>query len=149
VLTLGSVERTQAAEWFPFLAERFHGRRKALREFTHTAPEFVFWIYPDGTLFDAKDAHRKNVPRGYEHILDDEPDYGGFLRGRVARRFDHQIVVVYCPPEALASPGPHVEQLLSGLSKLPVPVDDDALICSDNCDIYGTYVDLIERSRSE
>lgn len=85
MITAGSVPRDLAAERFAFLAQRFRGRRNAIKEFTHAAPEFVFWIFPDGTLFDAKDAHRTNVPRGYQHILQDEPDYGGFLRGRLAR----------------------------------------------------------------
>ena len=34
----------------------------------------------DGRLHDARDAHARNVPKGHEYILDDEPDYGGFLR---------------------------------------------------------------------
>ncbi|MCO7223517.1 hypothetical protein [Pleionea sp. CnH1-48] len=84
MITKGSVTREKAASQFEFLAEKYRGRRKAIKEFTHTAPDFVFWIYPDGELFDAKDAHKKNVPKGYRHILEDEPDYGGFLRGRVA-----------------------------------------------------------------
>lgn len=83
MITLGSVSRDLAAERFGFLADRYRGRRAAIKEFTHAAPEFVFWIFPDGTLFDAKDAHRRNMPRGFESILDDEPDYGGFLRGRL------------------------------------------------------------------
>jgi hypothetical protein len=65
MITAGSVPRDLAVERFAFLAQRFCGRRNAIKDFTHTAPEFVFWIYPDGTLFDAKDAYRKNVPRGY------------------------------------------------------------------------------------
>lgn len=69
MITVGSITREAAAERFAFLAENFRGRRNALKTFTHTAPEFVFWIFPEGKLFDAKDAHRKNVPRGYLHIL--------------------------------------------------------------------------------
>ena len=103
----------------------------------------MFWIYRDGTLFDAKDAHRRNVPRGYAHILDDEPDYGGFLRGRLARSVDGwQLLVVYCREEALAPPGPSLAQLLAGLTQVPVPVDADSLVISDNADVYGTVSDL-------
>lgn len=146
MLTTGSVSRDIAAERFEFLAARFRGRRAAIKAFTHAAPEFVFWIHPDGTLFDAKDAHRTNVPRGHEHILDDEPDYGGFLRGRLVRSVDgFQLVVVYCRAEALAVPGATVRQLLSGLGQLPVPLDPDALVISDNADIYGTADDLRAR----
>ena len=106
----------------------------------------MFWIFPDGKLFDAKDAHRKNVPRGFEHILEDEPDYGGFLRGRVARSvYGNQLVVVYCRSEALATPGPSLDQLLSGLAQLPVPLDSGALVVSDNADIYGTVADIRQR----
>ena len=81
MITVGSIERETASEVFPFLSKRFKGRRKAIKEFTHLSPDFVFWIYPDGTLFDAKDAHRKNTPKGIHHILDDEPDYCGFYEG--------------------------------------------------------------------
>lgn len=148
MITVGSVPRELAAERFEFLADRYRGRRNAIKEFTHAAPEFVFWIYPDGALFDAKDAHRRNVPRGYQHILDDEPDYGGFLRGRLARSIDgFQLVVVYCRAEALAEPGHSLNQLLTGMRGLPLPLDEDALVVSDNADIYGTVEDLRLRCR--
>jgi hypothetical protein len=62
----------------------------------------AFLLGPAGKLFDVKDAHKKHQPRGYEHILDDEPDYCGFLRGRVARNFENQLIVVCCREEALA-----------------------------------------------
>ncbi|WP_344664305.1 hypothetical protein [Catenulispora yoronensis] len=138
--------RDVAAERFGFLAGRVRGRRNAVKDFTHAAPEFVFWIFPEGALFDAKDAHRKNVPRGYEYILDDEPDYGGFLRGRLARSVDgFQLVVVYCRSEALIAAGRPLSQLLTGLRQLPVPLDQDALVISDNGDLYGTVEDLMVR----
>src|SRR5262249_50154645 len=121
MVTLGSVSRDDASRVFPFLSLQFRGRRNAIKEFTHRDPEFVFWIFPDGRLFDAKDAHRRNLPRGFGHILDDEPEYGGFLRGRVASDGEHQLVVVYCREDALALPGPKVTQLLAGLGELPVP----------------------------
>jgi hypothetical protein len=146
LIELGSVPRLLAATRFPFLAARFRGRRRAIKDFTHRDPDFVFWIYPDGVLFDARDAHKKNVPRGFVHILDDEPDYGGFLRGRLATNLDgHQLVVVYCRPDALGEPGSAVGQLLDGLRQLPVPLDDLGLIVSDNGDIFGTVDDLYAR----
>lgn len=145
MITVGSVSREAATERFPFLAPHFPGRRNAIRDLTHCDPEFVFWIFPDGRLHDAKRSHRDNVPRGFEHILRDEPDYGGFLRGRVVRLSGHQLVVVYCRSEALAEAGPVTEQFLCGLGQLPVPLDDEALVISDNADLYGTLADLGER----
>lgn len=146
MITTGSISRDEAAARFPFLAVRYPGRRSAIKEFTHRAPDFVFWIYPDGRLHDARDAHRRNLPRGYEHIVDDQPEYGGFLRGRVATSVDgHQLVVVYCRPEALASRDGRVSQLLTGLDALPVPLDEGALVVSDNADLYGTVADLRDR----
>src|SRR3954471_1746842 len=115
MITVGSITREAAAEKFPFLADHFPGRRNAIRDLTHRDPEFVFWIFPDGRLHDARRSHRDNVPKGYEHILHDEPDYCGFLRGRVVRLDDSQLIVVYCRPEALAKPGSSIEQLVSGL----------------------------------
>jgi hypothetical protein len=149
MVTVGSVSREAAARKFPFLAARFRGRRGAIKEFTHRDPDFVFWIYPDGRLFDARDAHRRNVPPGSEHILEDEPEYGGFLRGRVASDGPDQLIVVYCVEEALTTNGPKVSQLLKGLEELPVPLADDALVISDNGDIYGTLSDLVNRASGE
>lgn len=147
MLTVGSVTREAAAIRFSFLAEKVSGRRNQIKEFTHRDPDFVFWIYPDGRLHDAKLSHRDNIPRGHESILRDEPDYGGFLRGRVASFGSDQLVVVYCRPETLAAPGEKLDQFLTGISRLPIPLQDEALVVSDNADIYGTVADLIERAR--
>jgi hypothetical protein len=56
------------------------------------------------------------------------------------------VIVVYCRSEALAQSGPAVTQLLRGLARLPAPVDDDALVVSDNGDVYGTISDLALRA---
>jgi hypothetical protein len=145
MITVGSVSRELATEVFEFLATEFRGRRKAVREFTHTDPEFVFWVSPEGELIDAKKGHKANPPKGFEHILDDKRNYGGFLRGRVARRFEHQLIVVYCWPELLAEDSAAIRQLLSGLDQMPIPIEEKALVVSDNGDIYGTVNDLVEK----
>jgi len=145
MITVGSISRQEAAKIHPFLAKKYPGRRKAIKEFTHRDPDFVFWIYPDGRLFDARDAHKKNVPKGYDYIVNDEPDYGGFLRGRVATLGDHQLIVIYCLEETLSENEAKIEQFLTGMSNLPVPLKDDILIVSDNGDIFGTMVDLQNR----
>lgn len=146
MITIGSVTREEAAKTFSFLGAGHRGRRTAIRELTHGVPEFVFWVYPDGRVHDARTSHRAHPPRGYEHIVEDEPDYGGFLRGRVVRHAGHQLIAVYCRPEALASATPSLQQLLTGLSNMPVPIEDAALVISDNADIYGTVVDLWQRA---
>jgi hypothetical protein len=145
VITVGSVTRQKAAENFPFLATDYSGRRNAIRELTHRDPEFVFWIFPDGRLHDARRSHRDNVPKGHEHILHDEPDYCGFLRGRVVRLNGYQLIVVYCRPEALEGPGSQIEQFVRGLERIPIPIDEEALVISDNADIYGTVSDIWDR----
>ncbi|MCW3062784.1 MAG: hypothetical protein JWQ02_4605 [Capsulimonas sp.] len=145
MITIGSITRDAAAGDFPFLAARYPGRRRALKEFTHRDPDFVFWIYPDGKLHDAKDSHLRNTPRGFEYILDDEPDYGGFLRGRVATAFGRQLIVVYCRAEALSAAGPQLDQFLCGIDALPIAIQSDALVVSDNADIYGTITDIFSR----
>lgn len=142
MITIGSITRNVAAQKFPFLAERFSGRRRAIKDFTHLAPDFVFWVYPDGGLYDAREAHRSNLPKGYEYILLDEPDYGGFLRGRVASNHGDQLIVIYCRSEALASDRSKMEQFLDGISQLPVPHSNEALVISDNGDIYGLVSDI-------
>lgn len=146
MITVGSVSRDEIAAEFPFLGSEYRGRRRAIKELTHLQPDFVFWIFPDGRLHDARDSHARNVPRGFEHIVHDEPDYDGFLRGRVVSSRGMQLVVVYCRPEALAEAGPKVVQLLGGLAQIPIPLRDDAIVISDNADIYGTIDDLKARS---
>lgn len=149
MITVGSLSRDQDAEEFTFLAPRFRGRRNAIKELTHAQPDFVFWNHRDGRLHDARNAHARNVPRGYEHILDDEPDYGGLIRGRIATVRGRQLVVVYCRPAALAAPGPTLTQFMRGLSTVPVPVAADALVISDNADLYGTLADLTNRQADQ
>jgi hypothetical protein len=145
MITVGSIARETATDKFPFLAIQYSGRRNAIRDLTHRDPEFVFWIFPDGRLHDARRSHRDNVPKGYEHILHDEPDYCGFLRGRVVRLTGYQLIVVYCRPEALAQPSASVEQFIRGLEQMPIPIDDEAIVISDNADIYGTVADILLR----
>src|SRR6185369_13818880 len=146
MITVGSVKREDAVLDFPFLAESFRGWRKAIKDFTRLTPDYVFWIYPDGKLLNAKNSHKKNPPKGFEHILQDEPDYGGFFRGHVASNYGRQIIVVYCRPEALASTGEKLDQFLRGIDMIPIPIDDDVLVISDNADIYGTLDDLRQRN---
>ncbi len=143
LITMGSVSREEAAKTFEFLEESIKGN--LIKEFTHTAPDFVFWIYPDGRIHDARDAHRKNVPKGFGHILKDEPDYGGFLRGRLATKEGQQLIVVYCRSEALATDRKKIDHFLEGVSRFPVPVEKRALVVSDNGDLYGTLADLEAR----
>ena len=145
MVTVGSVPRDEAARRFGFLAEAFRGRRAAIKAFTHRDPDFVFWIDPGGRVHDARDSHRNNPPRGFAHVIDDPPDYGGFLRGRVASEGGDQLVVVYCREAALAAQGPALRQFLRGIDKLPVPVSDSALVISDNGDLYGTLDDVRRR----
>ncbi|HEX8463158.1 MAG TPA: hypothetical protein VF627_00950 [Abditibacterium sp.] len=144
MISLGSVSRDDAATKFDFLAARFPSRRAAIRAFTHRDPDFVFWIAPDGQLFDARDSHLKNPPKGFEHIVHDEPDYGGWLRGRVASSLDDQLIVVYCRPEALAEPGKPLIQFLRGVRQMPIRIEEETLVISDNGDLYGTLGDLEE-----
>ena len=149
MITVGSITREEAARKFDFLAEAFRGRRNAIRDLTHGAPEYVFWIHPDGLLHDARDSHHSNPPPGYEYIINDEPDYGGFLRGRVVRYDGQQLIAVYCRSEALATASPSLGQFLTGLEQMPIPIDESALVISDNADIYGTVADLWDRLYSK
>lgn len=105
----------------------------------------MFWIYPDGTLCDARDSHKRHPPKGYQHILKDEPEYCGFLRGRVASNHGPQLVVVYCRADALAEDHIRIRQFVQGIAQLPTPLDEYALVISDNGDIYGTVTDVKTR----
>lgn len=57
-----------------------------------------------------------------------------------------QLIAVYCRSEALATATSSLRQLLTVLDQMPMPIDDIALVVSDNGDIYGTVADLWERS---
>lgn len=142
MVTVGSITREKAVEQFSFLAEKYRGRRKAIKEFTHLAPDYVFWIYPSGLLFDAKNSHKLNTPKGYAHILTDEPEYGGFLRGRVSSNYGPQLIVVYCHAEALSVDKMKIQQFINGCDQIPIPILDATLVISDNGDMYGTVNDL-------
>jgi hypothetical protein len=65
----------------------------------------------------------------------------------VASLGQDQLVVVYCREEALALRGEKLSQFLRGLARLPVPLKEDALVVSDNADIYGTVADLYKRAK--
>ncbi|MFT3771637.1 MAG: hypothetical protein QM820_40000 [Minicystis sp.] len=56
-----------------------------------------------------------------------------------------QLIVVYCRPESLATRGPKLSQFLAAMRDVPVPLAEDALVISDNADIYGTLIDLEDR----
>jgi hypothetical protein len=45
----------------------------------------------------------------------------------------------------LAIDGAKLKQFVSGIDRLPVPVSDDALVISDNGDLYGTLDDVRQR----
>ena len=142
MITVGSINREAASNAFPFLARNFNGRRKAIRALTHANPEFVFWVFPDGRLFDARDSHLKNTPKGFDRIRDDEPEYCGFLRGRIVRSLRNQLIVVYCRHDALSHDQKRITQFLSAIGQMPIPIDADALVISDNADVYGTITDV-------
>jgi len=50
-----------------------------------------------------------------------------------------------CRPETLAYDPDRIGQFLDGISQLPVPLAADALVISDNGDIYGTIKDMDAR----
>ncbi len=75
---------------------------------------------------------------------DPESCYGGFLRGRVAQYAGQQFIAVYVPSDALVA-GAALRQFLHGVGQFPVPISTDALVISDNGDLYGTLVDLRQR----
>lgn len=145
--TCGSIERSDAADLLPFLQAKYPGRRKEIRAITHTDPLLVFWITPQGAFLDARDGHIRNPPPGHRHILKDEPEYGGFLRGRVANYAGTFFLVVYCRADALVDDTVRIRQFASGVSQMPIPISPDTLVISDNGDLYGTVLDLVARAQ--
>lgn len=75
------------------------------------------------------------------------PTTAGFLHGRVAP-CDAGQLIVYCRSPALAASGPQLDQFFTGVQQLPVPIEEVALVISDNADIYGTPRDLLDRADS-
>ena len=146
LVTCGSVSREEAASLLPFLSRRYPGRRTEIRGVTHQDPWLVFWIDPDGHFIDARDGHLRNPPRGRADILKDEPEYGGFLRGRVANYAGTVFIVVYCRADALELDLDRIQQFVSGVTEMPVPISDEALVISDNGDLYGRVADLVARA---
>jgi hypothetical protein len=64
----------------------------------------------------------------------------------VVRLNGNQLIVVYCRSEALAKAGGPVEQLTHGIEQMPIPIEDEALVISDNADIYGNVGDILQRA---
>lgn len=144
MISVGSLSRERIAESSPFLAPKFRGRRNAIKELTHVRPDSSFGSIPMA-VFTTPETHTPATCRGHEHLVDDKPDYGGFLRGRIVASRGRQLVVVYCRPAALAVPGPALTQFLRGIDGVPVPLAGDTIVISDNADLYDTLADLAER----
>ncbi len=64
------------------------------------------------------------------------------LRGRVVRQLADQLIVVYCRSDALVDDPNRIQQFIRAMDQMPIPLDDSALIISDNADIYGTLADV-------
>jgi hypothetical protein len=45
----------------------------------------------------------------------------------------------------LVNGGAQIEQFVLGMEQMPIPIDDEALVISDNADVYGTVADLWKR----
>lgn len=146
MITVGSVSREDAARWFPFLSPSAPGRRTAMRDFTHRDPEFVFLDLSRRAALRRETQPSREPAEGLRahHRRRTGLRWLPSRSRRTTRR--PPLIVVYCRSEALAEHGPAVAHLLAGLSRIPSPIDDDALVVSDNADIYGTVADLAARS---
>ncbi len=67
---------------------------KKIRASTHADPFFVFWIGPDGAIYNALDSHHLNPPQGSKDILHDR-NHCGYLRGRAVLIEKEMLVVTY------------------------------------------------------
>ncbi len=61
------------------------------------------------------------------------------------RQVTDQLIVVYGRANALVDDHARINQFLLAMAQMPIPLDEDALVISDNADIYGTLYDLRER----
>jgi hypothetical protein len=52
------------------------------------------------------------------------------------------LIVVYCREDALVADGVKLRQFLRGIEQLPIPVREEAMVISDNADLYGTLADV-------
>ena len=62
----------------------------------HMAPLMIFWVAPDGRVFEAEGSHHKSPPNGDRGIFC--PGHKGHWRGRAAQISNAIYVVDYCKP---------------------------------------------------
>ncbi|MGD1841629.1 MAG: hypothetical protein ACFB0B_12140 [Thermonemataceae bacterium] len=145
MITVGSVSREEATQRFYFLERRFTGRKKAIQDFTHAHPEFNFWIDPTGKLWDAREAQRHRINKLPTDLPENVMQESDFLKGHLARQFEDQIIIVHCDQEALIDNQRKLKQLVVGIAQIPVFIHKDALVISDQGDLYGTLEDIERR----
>lgn len=111
--------------------------------------QFVFWINPSGDeVLEAPEGHLKAPPYGDPSIFK-SPTHKGWLRGRAARLPDgRQLIVVYLEPGEFLKNTYKLHQLRRGLSKFPIPIDDNAVVIDSEGEILGIIMDIRTVKRS-
>jgi len=105
--------------------------------------QFIFWISPQGDkVLEAPKGHIESPPYDDKSILS-TPGFKGWLRGRAARLPDgRQLIVVYLEPGEFLKNTYKIHQLLGGISKFPIRVEENAVVVDSSGSILGTVGDL-------
>ncbi|MDO9529568.1 MAG: hypothetical protein Q7J27_10475 [Syntrophales bacterium] len=119
---------------------------KALVSATHDRGfgtcEYIFWISPEGQLEEAPGGHQEKTtfmmsPEEYKLSK-----HYGYLRGRVGRTVDNkQFIMVYNLKEEFIVSKKKIEQLQKGITSMPIPIDDDAIVVAGG-EVLGTVLDV-------
>lgn len=119
---------------------------KALVSATHDSGfgtcEYIFWISPEGVLEEAPGGHQEKtlfMMTPEEYRLSKHYDY---IRGRVGRTVDNkQFIMVYSSKEEFVDSEKKIEQLQKGITAMPIPIDDDAIVVAGG-EVLGTVLDV-------
>lgn len=147
-ITVGSLTRKEAAERYPFLANEYTRLQtwRAIQALSSDVANRIFRICPDGTLYTGLDLI--SFQRAVSKKIDPK-EFDDCIVLQAISLVHGQLFIVYFQVDALARKSPELEQVVIGLTKLPIYVSENSLVVSDQGDIYGIVADLFERAQLE
>ena len=104
MITVGSVDREEAAIDFSFLAKNFRGRRKAIKEFNSPFLQTMYFGYIQMVSFSMPETRIRSInQKGSSIYWKMSLIIVVFYVVGLPANYGSQLIVVYCREEALAS----------------------------------------------
>jgi hypothetical protein len=144
-VTVGSVNREAAGLRYPFLAEnhRRAATQLAIQSLATTEPNYFFSIHLDGSVHSLLNLNELRA-----HSAGTTADSDDLLLQVLGMTQGQLIITFLLDEDALAQPGPRLNQFVTGVQNISFPLDQSAFVISDEGDLYGTLGDVIDRQQS-